>query len=88
MKVLPNKFKVLFSVLNGSGLRISELLSLKVNDIIFEGKTKGKICVRKGKGYKPGDAPEYSSLLDNITDMVSHYVKLEKKEPGDYIFTT
>jgi hypothetical protein len=30
---------------------------LKVNDIAFEGKTKGKICVRKFKGYKAGDAP-------------------------------
>jgi integrase len=49
MDILPEKFKELFFLLNESGLRISELINLKVSDITFKGKTKGKICVRKGK---------------------------------------
>ena len=42
-KILPVKFRLLFDIKRGSGLRISELLDLKINDIIFKkkrGKTK------------------------------------------------
>ncbi len=45
-KVLPKKHKLLFTVKNHSGLRIGELLNLRVNDIVYVGEHIGKISVR------------------------------------------
>ncbi len=59
-----------------------------MNDITFNGKAKGKICVRKGKNYRPGDAPKYTTLTDDITDKVHRYVKSENKGPDDFLITT
>ncbi len=44
-KELPEKLRLLFSVLGGSGLRIQALLKLHVKDITFKGDKKGKIRV-------------------------------------------
>jgi integrase len=71
-EVLPAKFKLLFECLNSSGLRIDELLSLRVKDLTFKGEAKGRIFVRDGKGGQPGEA---SFKTDEITDMVAAHVK-------------
>ncbi len=42
----------MFETLHGSGLRIGELIKLKVSAITFDGKSKGKISLI-GKGNKP-----------------------------------
>jgi len=60
---------------------------LKVNDITFKGPAKGKICVRKGKGYKPGDPPAYVTLLEDDTNKVDRYVKSENKGSDDFLIT-
>jgi len=49
-EVLPKKHKLLFTVKNHSGLRIQELLNLRVKDIVYVGEHIGKISVRKSKG--------------------------------------
>ena len=40
-KVLPDKFELLFKCLKNAGIRIGELIDLRVKDITFEGDTKG-----------------------------------------------
>ncbi len=81
-EILPEKFKFLFQVLNNSGLRIDELLNLQVENITFEGKSKGKIFVRKGKGNKERN----TTVLDDFADEIHDYVKdLSGK---DFLFTT
>ncbi len=42
----------MFETLHESGLRIGELIVLKVSAITFKGKTKGRISLI-GKGEKP-----------------------------------
>jgi integrase len=69
-KVLPGKFRLMFEVINGSGPRIQELLDLQVKDITFEGKSKGKIYIRKGKRGLPGK----TTMTDDVTDKVHEYV--------------
>jgi len=48
-KYTPPKLKLIFKTLEGTGLRISELLNLEIKDIDFQNNT---IFVRKGKGCK------------------------------------
>ena len=78
-KVLPTKFKLLFDIKRGSGLRISELLDLKINDIIFK-KKKGrtKIVVQKGKGYQEGDKPENAVLREEVVEKVQNWIEDKK----------
>ncbi len=80
---LPEKFRLLFGVLHGSGLRISELLRLRVRDVTLSGKNKGKIKVRKAKVGQSRDA-----MMDKIlADRVHKYVQKEKLQPNTIIFT-
>ena len=56
----------MFEVLLGSGLRVKELICLKVKDITFSGLLKGKIetkTVLKGK-------PHATTMTDKLTDKV------------------
>ncbi len=57
MKVMPDNYiRLMFSLLRSTGLRINELLPLKVKDVIIEGKL-GKIYVASSKGDKPREVP-------------------------------
>lgn len=47
--VMPGKYKLIASLLFGSGLRINEALRLRIKDINFENKT---IFIFRGKGAK------------------------------------
>ena len=58
-----------------------------MNDITFKGESKGKILVRKGKGYKPGDPPKPITLTEDVTNEVDIYVKSENKRPEDFLIT-
>ena len=70
--------------MNGCGVRISELLSLRVKDITFKGESKGRIFIKDSKG---GQHEEASFKTNEITDQVYDYVKANGKEDNDYLFT-
>jgi integrase/recombinase XerD len=71
------KSRLIVSLLYSSGLRVSELVNLKVNDLNLEDKTG---WVRKGKGSKD----RIFSLSENLANELKEY--LQEKE-NTYLFS-
>ena len=61
----------LLSIFYGCGLRRKEGISLKVNDVIFDGRM---IRVRKGKGYKERYVPMVKRVIHNLQEYL-HYAR-------------
>ena len=73
-------YKTIFMLIYGSGLRISEAVSLKVEDIDSK---KMRIFVRGGKGGKD----RYTVLPKASLDMSRKYYQMSKpKHPEGYLF--
>jgi site-specific recombinase XerD len=62
-----------------SGLRISDLLKLKVGDVMENGKVKERIVVREKKTGKTKDFP----LGDSAKKAISEYMKSRGEYPQD-----
>lgn len=75
----PEKYRVMLSILYGCGLRISELLNLKVQDIDGERRT---FKIRLGKGDKDRFVVIPPSLLDQLRRYWCH------EHPRDWLFPT
>lgn len=74
------KYKTIFMMIYGSGLRISEALNLRIKDIDSK---KMRIFVREGKGKKE----RYTVLPQTSLEMLRKYYKIYKpKHPEGYIF--
>ena len=73
------KHKMMISLLYSSGLRLSEVIHLKVKDIDIQEKI---IMVREGKGKKN----RMTILSEKIISDLS--VFLEDRKPGDYVFVS
>lgn len=74
------KYKTIFMLIYGSGLRISEAVSLKIQDIDSK---KMRIFVRAGKGKKD----RYTVLPEASLDMLREYYKRYKPNHAEgYIF--
>ena len=75
------KHKLLIEFLYSSGLRVSECIKLRVNDIYF-GEKIG--IVRKGKGSKD----RYFILSERVADDLKKYLRLREKKKirSSYIF--
>lgn len=74
------KYKTIFMMIYGSGLRISEALNLRIKDIDSK---KMRIFVREGKGKKE----RYTVLPEMSLKMLRKYYKIYKpKHPEGYIF--
>ena len=71
------KHKTMILLTYSAGLRISELLNLRVEDILVDRKM---VFVRKSKGRKD----RYSTLADSAILMLEKYIIKEK--PEDYLF--
>jgi len=76
--VQNRKHKLMISLMYSSGLRLSELLNLKVGDLEIEEKIG---WVRSGKGSKD----RIFILPDRLIDELKDYVN--GKEESDYMFT-
>jgi len=78
------KHKLMIQILFGSGLRVSELVDLKINDIDFFRKI---IIIRQGKGAKDRITIVSNQTLYNIERYLSEYQPLvylfESYEPGN-----
>ena len=73
-------YKAIFMLIYGSGLRISEAVNLKIEDIDSK---KMRIFVRSGKGGKD----RYTVLPKISLEMLRKYYKIYKpKHPEGYIF--
>lgn len=73
------KHKLLVEFMYSSGLRVSECVSLKIDDLDFSEKM-GKI--KHGKGNKE----RYIILSDNLIQHLNEYLKI-KKDNSQYIFS-
>lgn len=71
------KHKTLIMLIYSSGLRISEVINIRVEDVMFDRKL---IFIRRAKGRKD----RYSLLGDTALIMLIKYIKEEK--PVDYLF--
>ena len=71
------KHKTMLFLIYSAGLRLGELLELKLGDIDSDTM---KIYVRKGKGKKD----RYIMLSENVLNLLRDYYKVYK--PNDYIF--
>jgi integrase/recombinase XerD len=83
VKILKNihniKHRCMVSLLYSSGLRVSEVVNLKVGDISFNNMT---ITVREGKGRKDRVTIFSESLRDPLRELI------EDKKASDFIFTS
>lgn len=74
------KYKTIFMLIYGSGLRISEAVNLRIEDIDSK---KMRIFVREGKGKKE----RYTVLPQTSLEMLRKYYQIYKpKHPEGYIF--
>jgi integrase/recombinase XerD len=73
------KSKLIISMLYSSGLRVSELVNLKVNDLDFKENTG---WVRKGKGSKD----RLFSLSPQICEEIKEYLQ-DKNDSRNYVFS-
>ena len=69
--------KLIVSLLYGSGLRLSEALSLRIKDIDFEYK---QIIVRDGKGEKDRHTVLPSSIIPELKKHLNEVYKQHKKD--------
>lgn len=75
------KHKLMISLLYGAGLRVSELLNLRVGDINFENKYG---FVRHGKGNKD----RIFILPEKILNQLKELIQLENLSKEDFMFLT
>ncbi len=71
------KHRCILTIIYAAGLRVSEVVNLKVRDLEFERK---RILVKAAKGKKD----RYTILADKLVDTLKRY--LELYEPKDWLF--
>ncbi len=72
------KHKLILKLLYGCGFRVSEIVNLRKNDILFE---EGLIIVRLGKGKKD----RYVKIPDSILNEIKSYLDFNE---DDYLFVS
>lgn len=76
-QIINPKHKLILSIIYAGGLRISEVINLKVKDIDFENKT---LVIRRGKGKKDRITIFSGKLILQLQSIV------EDKESDNYLF--
>lgn len=66
--------RLLFSILYGSGLRISEFMRIRIMDINF---SNGSLTVRKGKGNKDRTTILSTQLFEPIKDQIQRSLTIQ-----------
>ena len=77
---LNRKHKLMISMLYATGVRVSELVNIKVNDVDFSRKL---LLVREGKGNKD----RYTILSDKVINKLHKYLDT-RKITSNYVFET
>jgi integrase/recombinase XerD len=73
------RHRTMIAMLYGSGLRISEVVNLKIRDVDFVTAT---VKIRRGKGYKD----RYTLLSPTLIDPLKYLI--EDRPPGEFLFKT
>ncbi len=73
------KHRLSLALCYGAGLRVSELIALKVKDLDFE---RGTVFIRHGKGAKD----RLTLLPKRLEDELYLWIKAKDKNTGDYLF--
>lgn len=82
LKEMTGRDKLIFSLLYGSGLRITECLRLRVKDIDY---SCGSITVRDGKGAKDRVTIFSPSLYESTRDIISNALALQERDNQESI---
>lgn len=77
---LQGKYRLMVELLYGTGLRLNELLSLRIKDLDFELNT---ITVRSGKGDKDRVTLLPISLKAQLADQIAQAAKLHRRDLED-----
>lgn len=77
---LDGKHRLMVELLYGSGLRLNELLSLRIKDLDFEMNT---LTVRSGKGDKDRVTLLPTSLESRLRDQIEFVCKLHQRDLED-----
>jgi integron integrase len=80
MEALPYPYKLMCRIMYGSGLRLTECLSLRVKDIDFERLT---ITVRGGKGDKDRMTVLSKSIVDPLKEHLARVKLVHQKDLAD-----
>jgi len=75
------KHRLMIEVLYGGGLRVSELLNLRVKDLLIE---KGYGFIRQGKGRKD----RIFVLSKIVQEKIKNLIDMEKLNADDFVFLT
>lgn len=73
------KHKLMLGLMYSSGLRVSEIVAVKIKDFDFNGKL---LFVRGAKGQKD----RATILSEKVAEILEKYV--QNKNPGDYVFSS
>lgn len=82
LSYLDNRNQLIIKLMYGSGLRVSECLRLRVQDIDFH---HSSITVRDGKGHKDRQTLLSSTLIQALQEAIDATVLLQKKDNADGI---
>lgn len=77
IKLMPQPYQLMFSILYGSGLRKAELLRLRVKDIDFDNKS---IFVFRGKGKKDRVTMLPESLVPQVTEQIDKVISVHQRD--------
>lgn len=77
LAALEGKYRLIFSILYGSGLRISECLRLRVMDIDLE---RCCLTVRNGKGNKDRQTILPRSVVNELSVAIDEAIKIQKTD--------
>lgn len=75
------KHKLMIQLMYSAGLRVSELLNLKIKDLEID---KGYGFVRKGKGNKD----RIFIMADSLKDITGKFIRSKKINEYNYLFTS
>jgi site-specific recombinase XerD len=79
--IVNNKHRLMIEVLYGGGLRVSELLNLRVKDLLID---NGYGFIRQGKGRK-----DRIFVLSKVcVDKIKNLIEMEKLSESDFLFLT
>lgn len=77
---MRGKTRLIVSILYGSGLRLNEALSLRIQDIDFD---RNIITVRRGKGDKDRAVMLPSSLKESLRTQITCAIETHQQDLGD-----
>jgi len=74
---LSGRDKIIFSILYGSGLRITECLRLRVKDIDFQ---RGALTVHDGKGGKDRQTILSPALRVPLQELIENAIRIQQQD--------